>query len=52
VKLYWWTQLLQTIATPAIAPLAAIIRRVMEWHLARSKLLLDLFEPRFQVYAD
>ena len=47
----YWIQLLQALATPAIALLAVIIG-VMQWHLARSKLLFDLFERRFQVYDD
>jgi hypothetical protein len=44
-------QMLQALATPAIAFLAVTIGR-MQWWTARQKLVLDLFDKRFQVFLD
>jgi hypothetical protein len=44
-------QMLQALATPAIAFLAVAIGG-MQWWTARQKLVLDLFDKRFQVFLD
>jgi hypothetical protein len=45
------TQILNAMATPAIALLTAVIG-LMQWRTNRQKLVLDLFEKRFQVFLD
>lgn len=47
----YWLSVMQALATPAIALLAAVIG-AMQWRTARQKLVLDLFEKRFQVFLD
>ena len=44
-------QMLQALATPAIAFLAVAIG-IMQWWTARQKLVLDLFDKRFEVFLD
>jgi hypothetical protein len=44
-------QMMQALATPAIAFLAVAIGG-MQWWTARQKLVLDLFDKRFQVFLD
>jgi hypothetical protein len=45
----YWMQVLQALAVPAIALLAAVIG-VMQWRTAHQRAVLDLFEKRFAVW--
>ena len=45
----YWLLVLQALAVPAIALLGAAIA-LAQWHTARSKLVLDLFHERMDVY--
>ena len=46
-----YLQIMSALATPSIALLAAAIG-IMQWRTNRQKLVLDLFEKRFQVFLD
>ena len=45
----YWLQVLQALATPAIAILGLTIAWA-QWHTARLKLVLDLFNQRMEIY--
>ena len=46
-----WLQLLQGLAVPAIALLAATIG-LLQWYTAHRRAMLDLFDRRMEVYSD
>jgi hypothetical protein len=51
VNLPYWLQLLQGLAVPAIALLAATIG-LLQWYTAHRRAMLDLFDRRMEVYSD
>lgn len=50
-SLPYWLQVTSAVATPAIA-FAVFVVALRQWSTAQSKLVLDLFEKRFQLFAD
>jgi hypothetical protein len=51
VNLPYWLQLLQGLAVPVIALLAATIG-LLQWYTAHRRAMLDLFDRRMEVYSD
>src|SRR5689334_15517507 len=47
----YWLQVIQALATPAIALLAAVIG-IAQWRTARHRVILDLFDKRWTVLTD
>jgi hypothetical protein len=47
----YWVQLLQALAVPAIAMLAAVIG-FCQWRTAHMKVVIDLFARRMPLYSD
>ena len=47
----YWLQLLQGLAVPVIALLAATIG-LLQWYTAHGRAILDLFDRRMEVYSD
>jgi hypothetical protein len=47
----YWIQVLQALATPAIAGLALVIG-LMQWRTSHQRAALDLFDKRFELYME
>jgi hypothetical protein len=45
----YWIQILQALLAPAIAALAVVIA-LFQWHTAKQKVVLDLFDRRLTKY--